>query len=88
MGKDKISGTRAVNAALEQLLPIPTGVPSGCVVPVAQEKLDEPPTGVESTRKDRFGRLFGCARFDRLREILQEAIVRLSISANPHRPTS
>lgn len=85
MGKDKISGTRAVNAALEQLLPIPTEYLRD-VLFVAQEKLDEPLTGVESTRKDRFGRLFGCARFDRLREILQEAIVRLSISANPPSP--
>jgi DNA repair exonuclease SbcCD ATPase subunit len=85
MGKDKISGTRAVNAALEQLLPIPTEYLRD-VLFVAQEKLDEPLTGVESTRKDRFGRLFGCARFDRLREILQEAIVRLSVSANPPSP--
>lgn len=85
MGKDKVAGTRAVNAALEQLLPIPAEYLRD-VLFVAQEKLDEPLIGTEAVRKDRFGRLFGCSRFDSLREILQEAIVRLSVSATPPSP--
>lgn len=75
-----ISGARAVNAAMEQLLPIPVEYLRD-VLFVAQEKLDAPLSGTESARKDGFGRLFGCSRFDKLRDILQEAITRFSAHA-------
>lgn len=84
-GEEKIIGARLVNASLSSLFPIPVEYLKD-VLFVAQEKLDEPLTGPESARKDGFGKLFGCSKFDKLRDILQEAVSRYSLKAKPPSP--
>lgn len=82
MGGETVTGAKAVNAFMAQALPIPMEHLRD-VLFVAQERLDDPLTGTEAARKDSFGRLFGCARFDKLREILQEAMSRVTAGARP-----
>lgn len=38
---------------------------------VAQEQLDSPLKGTESSRKDAFGKLFGCDELEKLRDVIQ-----------------
>ena len=70
---DKITGITQVNAAMQEYLGTSPMMLKE-VLFVAQEQLDAPLLGTDAIRKDGFGRLFGCGRFDKLRDILQNAI--------------
>ena len=81
-GDVEVAGARAVNDYLGELIPIPVDYLRDILF-VAQEQLDAPLIGTEASRKDAFGKLFGCDEFDRLRDIIQEITSRYAAEARP-----
>lgn len=71
-----IKGVNPVNAEMQRMAGTPFDLFKG-VMFVAQAALDTPLRGTEASRKEAFGKLFDCQRFDRLRDVLQEGISRL-----------
>ena len=72
-GEEKIVGIQAVNAKMSELLGTSISHLRE-VLFVPQENLDAPLRGTEAVRKEAFGRLFGCNRFENLRNVLQNAL--------------
>lgn len=72
-----IKGTAPVNAEMQRMSGTPFDLFKGIMF-VAQDALDAPLKGTESMRKEAFGRLFNCQRFEKLRDILQEGVSRVS----------
>ena len=72
-----IRGANPVNVEMQRMSGTPFDLFKGIMF-VAQDALDAPLKGTEAMRKEAFGRLFNCQRFDRLRDVLQEGISRVS----------
>lgn len=72
-GEDKIVGIQAVNAKMTELLGTSLSHLRE-VLFVPQENLDAPLRGTEAVRKEAFGKLFGCHRFENIRTVLQNAL--------------
>lgn len=76
-GGEKLVGIQAVNAQMSAFLGTSLDHLREMLF-VPQESLDAPLRGTDAVRKEAFGRLFGCARFESLRNLLQEGVSRLS----------
>ena len=70
-----IKGTAPVNEKMQQMSGTPFDLFKGIMF-VAQDALDAPLKGTEAMRKEAFGRLFNCQKYERLRDILQEGVTR------------
>lgn len=71
-------GTNPVNAEMQRMSGTPFDLFKGIMF-VAQDALDAPLKGTESMRKEAFGKLFNCQRYEKLRDILQEGISRVTV---------
>ena len=80
-GSVSIKGINPVTAEMQRLSGTPFDLFKGIMF-VAQDALDAPLKGTEAARKEAFGRLFNCQRFDRLRDIMQESCSRLQATAS------
>lgn len=67
--ENKIVGIKGVNEAISDLMKINTEYLRDILF-VAQEQLDAPLRGTESARKEAFGKLFGCTKLEKLRDII------------------
>ena len=84
--KYDIRGITQVTAEMQRMAGTPFDLFKGIMF-VAQDALDAPLKGTDAARKEAFGRLFNCQQFDRLRDILQEGVSRLTLtSAAPTEP--
>lgn len=72
-GEEKIVGIQAVNAKMSELLGTSISHLREILF-VPQENLDAPLRGTEAVRKEAFGKLFGCNRFENIRNVLQNAL--------------
>lgn len=72
-----IKGTAPVNAEMQRMSGTPFDLFKGIMF-VAQDALDAPLKGTEAARKEAFGKLFNCQRYERLRDILQEGVARVA----------
>ena len=70
-------GTAPVNEKMQQMSGTPFDLFKGIMF-VAQDALDAPLKGTEAMRKEAFGRLFNCQKYERLRDILQEGVTRIA----------
>jgi DNA repair exonuclease SbcCD ATPase subunit len=80
-GSVSIKGILPVTAEMQRMSGTPFDLFKSIMF-VAQDSLDSPLKGTEATRKEAFGKLFNCQRFDRLRDIMQESCSRLQGVAN------
>ena len=80
-GSVSIKGILPVTAEMQRMSGTPFDLFKSIMF-VAQDSLDAPLKGTEATRKEAFGKLFNCQRFDRLRDIMQESCSRLQGVAN------
>ena len=80
-GSISIKGILPVTAEMQRMSGTPFDLFKSIMF-VAQDSLDSPLKGTEATRKEAFGKLFNCQRFDRLRDIMQESCSRLQGVAN------
>lgn len=67
--ENKIVGIKGVNETISDLMKINTEYLRDILF-VAQEQLDAPLRGTESARKEAFGKLFGCTKLEKLRDII------------------
>lgn len=72
-----VKGTNPVNIRMQDMSGTPFDLFKGIMF-VAQDALDAPLRGTEATRKEAFGKLFNCQKYERLRDILQEGVSRAS----------
>lgn len=72
-GEEKVLGIQAVNNRLSVMLGTSLTYLRDILF-VPQESLDSPLRGTDAARKEAFGRLFGCHRFENIRSVLQNAL--------------
>ena len=77
-GELSIKGVNPVNVEMQRMAGVPFDLFKGIMF-VAQASLDAPLRGTDSARKEAFGKLFNCQRFDKYRDVLQESAARLSM---------
>lgn len=72
-GEARVNGIQPVNSRMAELLGTSLGHLRDILF-VPQENLDSPLRGTDAARKEAFGRLFGCHRFETIRGVLQNAL--------------
>lgn len=67
--ENKIVGIKGVNEAMADLMKVNPDYLKDILF-VAQEQIDSPLRGTEAARKEAFGKLFGCTKLEKLRDII------------------